>query len=355
MIRKLLLLSTAVIVSVAFMSACSEDDDGDGDGGSSTAVSTSAPSGTEEPGASRMKVVTTVAPITSLTENIVGDAADVEGIVPEGVSSHEYEPPPSIASLLAEADIIFVNGLQLEEPTFELAEANKQETTEVVNLGDMTIDESEWKFDFSFPESEGAPNPHLWPNPLHAAEYARIIHEEVVALDPANKATYDTNYAELDRRLTMLHEQMLLATATVPEANRKLVTYHDSWAYWAPVYGFAVISAVQPSDFAEPSAQEIADIIDQIKAEAIPAIFGSEVYPSDVLQQIANETDAQYVDDLRDDDLPGEPGDDRHTYIGMMVQNMQIMLEALGGNADAMAEVPTDLVFEGESSAEYPQ
>jgi ABC-type Zn uptake system ZnuABC Zn-binding protein ZnuA len=348
MFRKLGLVSAVLLTSLAVLSACGG---GDGDGTASrTAVSEGSPAGS-----GRMKVVTTVAPITSLAENIVGTAADVEGIVPEGVSSHEYEPPPSIAALLAEADIIFVNGLQLEEPTFELAEANKRDEVEMVQLGDMTITEAEWKFDFSFPESEGNPNPHLWPNPAHAGRYAEVIHERMVALDPANKDTYDRNYAELDRRLDSLIAAMEAATATVPEQSRKLVTYHDSWAYWAPVYGFTVIGAVQPSDFAEPSAQEIARIIDQVRDEGVPAIFGSEVYPSDVLEQIADEAGARFIDDLRDDDLPGEPGGDRHTYIGLMVQNMEIMLPALGGNADAMADVPTDLVFEGESAAKYPQ
>jgi ABC-type Zn uptake system ZnuABC Zn-binding protein ZnuA len=340
----------AVLGATFAFAACGDDDDEGGDDPQPTQASS-----TEAAGGERMKVVTSVAPITSLAENIVGDAADVEGIVPEGVSSHEYEPPPSIAQLIAEADIIFVNGLQLEEPTFEVAGANKRDEVEVVNLGDMTITEDEWKYDFSFPESEGYPNPHLWPNPGHADKYAEIIHEKMVALDPANKETYDRNYTELNRRLDLLHEQMLIATATVPEENRKLITYHDSWAYWAPVYGFTVIGAVQPSDFSEPSAQEIADLIDQVRAENVPAVFGSEVYPSDVLEQIAEEGGAEFIDQLRDDDLPGEPGSDRHTYIGLMVQNMEIMLPALGGNADAMAEVPTGLVFEETSSAEYPQ
>jgi manganese/iron transport system substrate-binding protein len=340
--------------SMAFFAACSDDDDGD-DGSSETPAATSAAGDATPAEGARMKIVTTVAPITSLAENIVGTAADVEGIVPEGVSSHEYEPPPSIAGLLADADIIFVNGLQLEEPTFELAEANKQDETEVVSLGDLTITEADYKFDFSFPEEDGIPNPHLWPNPLHASKYAETIHEKMVERDPANKDTYDANYAILDARLDDLHEAMLVATKTVPEANRKLVTYHDSWAYWAPVYGFTVIGAVQPSDFAEPSAREIASIIDQVRDENIPAIFGSEVYPSDVLAQIAGETGAEFVDDLRDDDLPGELGGDRHTYIGLMVQNMEIMLVALGGSADAMADVETGLVFDGESPAKYPQ
>ncbi len=350
--RNLLFASGLLLASMAFFAACGGDDD--------SATTPTTPAGSTQtagttPMAKRMKVVTSVAPITSLAENIVGTVADVEGIVPEGVSSHEYEPPPSIASVISAADIIFVNGLRLEEPTFEVAGANKQDETEVVNLGGMTISEVDWQYDFSFPESEGNPNPHLWPNAPYALRYAEIIHEKMVALDPANKPTYDTNYAELKRRLELLNEAMLTATKTVPENNRKLITYHDSFAYWAPTYGFRVIGAVQPSDFAEPSPQEIADLIDQVKAEQIPAIFGSEVYPSDVLQTIADETGAEFIDKVRDDDLPGEPGGDRHTYIGLMVQNMEIMLPALGGNADAMADVPTDLVFEGKSPAKYPQ
>jgi hypothetical protein len=85
-------------------------------------------------------------------------------------------------------------------------------------------------------------------------------------------------------------------------------------------------------------------------------VFGSEVFPSDVLETIASESGAEYVDDLRDDDLPGEPGDDLHSYIGLMVENMRIMIPALGGDASPMDTVDTALVFtDGPSPAEYPQ
>jgi ABC-type Zn uptake system ZnuABC Zn-binding protein ZnuA len=299
--------------------------------------------------------VTTVAPITSLAENIAGTTADVMGIVPEGTNSHTFEPAPSDAQALAEADVIFVNGLRLELPTVELAEANKKGTTAIVSLGDRAITQAEWKFDFSFPEEEGDPNPHLWPNVQLALEYAQIIHDEVVALDPENAAPYNANFAELQRRLEALDRAIATAAATVPEPNRKLLTYHDSWAYWADAYGFAVVGAVQPSDFAEPSASDIASLIDQVEDEQIPAIFGSEVFPSDALETIAAESGAEYIDDLRDDDLPGEPGDARHSYVGLMVTNMEIMLPALGGSADALSEIETGLVFSGESPAEYPQ
>jgi ABC-type Zn uptake system ZnuABC Zn-binding protein ZnuA len=116
-----------------------------------------------------------------------------------------------------------------------------------------------------------------------------------------------------------------------------------------------VIGAIQPSDFTEPSAAEIADLIDQVRDEDVPAIFGSEVFPSDTLETIASESGAEYIDDLRDDDLPGEPGDGDHSYIGLMLRNMEIMLPALGGNTDALSGIDPGPVHEGESEADYPQ
>jgi ABC-type Zn uptake system ZnuABC Zn-binding protein ZnuA len=345
------LIISAVMASAVAVAACGGDDDDTATGDPQPAASSSAFADEGD----RLQIVTTVAPITSLAENIAGTKADVTGIVPEGTNSHTFEPAPSDAQALADADVIFVNGLRLELPTVELAEANKKDTTEIVALGDRTVTQDEWKFDFSFPEGDGDPNPHLWPNVPMALEYATIMHEEIVALDPANRADYDANFAALKSRLEALDGAIATAAATVPPENRKLLTYHDSWAYWADTYGFTVVGAVQPSDFAEPSASDIASLIDQVEDEGIPAIFGSEVFPSDALETIASESGAEYIDDLRDDDLPGEPGDERHTYIGLMVTNMEIMLPALGGNADALGGIETGLVFEGESSAEYPQ
>jgi ABC-type Zn uptake system ZnuABC Zn-binding protein ZnuA len=343
-----LVCSLSLIAAAAMLfAACGGDDDGAPANATRTTGSVEISDG--------LQIVTTVAPLTSLAENIVGNAAEVTGIVPEGTNSHTFEPAPSDAQALAGADVIFVNGLRLELPTVELAEANKQDSTEIVSLGDMTITEDEWKFDFSFPEDEGDPNPHLWPNVPFALRYAEIMYEKIVALDPDNRTTYDANFAELKRRLEALDAAIATAAATVPAENRKLLTYHDSWAYWADTYGFTVIGAVQPSDFAEPSSQDIAGLIDQVEEQAVPAIFGSEVFPSDALETIAAESGAEYIDDLRDDDLPGEPGDERHSYIGLMLANMEIMLPALGGSADALSGIDGGLVFDGESAARYPQ
>ncbi len=290
----------------------------------------SAETGAEE---SRSRVVvTTVAPITSIVKTIAGDRIEVRGIIPEGEDSHTYEPRPQVARDFAEADIIFFNGLNLETPAMELAEKSRRPETQVVSLAEETITPDAYVFDFSFPREKGDPNPHLWLNPMYAARYAEVVAEKLAGVYPAEADSFRKRYEDYRSLLTRLDQAIFDAVATIPAGNRKLLTYHDSFAYFAPRYGFEVIGAIQPSDFSEPSAAEVAAIIDQIKQEKVPAIFGSEVYPSPVLQQIANETGARYITDLRDDALPGDPGSPEHTYVGMMVFNVETIVSALGGD-----------------------
>jgi ABC-type Zn uptake system ZnuABC Zn-binding protein ZnuA len=302
-----------------------------------------------------LNVVATVSPITSIVENIGGTRINLRGVVPEGVNSHTFEPAPSVASTLAEADLVFLNGLFLEEPTLEMAQANLKTDASIVSLGDQTVTRKELKFDFSFPESGGYPNPHLWPDPILALRYAEIVRDTLVGRDPDDADYYNANYDEFANRIAALDSAIRTAVPTIPMSNRKLLTYHDSWAYFADRYGLTVIGAVQPSDFSEPSAREVADLIHQIKTENIPAVFGSEVFPSDVMRTIAGESGAAYVDELSDDDLPGVPGDPDHSYFGLAVSNLRTMIPALGGDATALDDVDLSLVFEGTSNAVYPQ
>ena len=280
----------------------------------------------------RLRVVTTVAPITNIVQNVGGERIRVTGIVPEGTNSHTFEPAPSDAAVLSEADVVFINGLHLEEPTRELAEANVSDGVQIVSLGDRTIEPDEYIFDFSFPREQGDPNPHLWTNPPYAGRYAQIVGETLSELDPGNAAFYARNTDAFAERIDRLDTIVRDVTASVPAENRKLLTYHDSFPYFAREYGWDVIGAIQPADFAEPTAQDVAALIDQIRSERVPAIFGSEVFPSPVLEQIASETGARYIDDLRDDDLPGDNGDSDHSYFGLMVFDFRTFMGALGGD-----------------------
>jgi len=289
--------------------------------------------------AKKLNVVTTVAPITSIVENVGGDRIKLTGIIPEGIDSHTFEPIPSDAKLLSQADLIIVNGLDLEIPTVKLAEANLKQGASILSLGQKTLKETDYVYDFSFPKEKGHPNPHLWLNPEYAMSYAAIARDELIRVDPANTSTYAKNAAAFLKKLEALDQAIKEAVKTIPQNNRRLLTYHDSWPYFARRYGFQVIGAAQPSDFSDPSPREVARLIEQIRKERVPALFGSEVFPSPVLEQIARETKSRYIDKLRDDELPGKPGEAKHSYIGMMLENLTIMFEALGGSSEAFKKI----------------
>ncbi|MCY4090432.1 MAG: metal ABC transporter substrate-binding protein [Caldilineaceae bacterium] len=403
-----------------------------------------------EPGEERLRVVASISPVRNIVYNIGGDRIELDGIMPPGVDPHTFEPRPSDAVKLSQADLIFVNGLHLDETTLRLAQANLKEGAEIVQLAVATAhpdeliygmehhhghaedddhededehghaedddhdededehghaedddhdededehghaedddhededehghaeddddhededehghaedddhdededehghaeddddheDEDEHGHDEEEGE-EGEPDPHLLLDPNFAIRYAKVIFVSLSSHDPDNREYYEDNLNEFTARLIALDEAIRATTATIPESNRRLLTYHDSFGYFALRYGYTVIGAIQPNDTSEPSAQEVAALIDQLLAEEVPAIFGSILFPADVIEQIARETGAT-VSTLLDDGLPGEPGDPEHTYIGMMVENLRTLATVLGGDPSLMDGVET--------------
>ena len=108
----------------------------------------------------KLFVLTTVSPITSIVENIGGTRINLVGIIPEGVNSHTFEPSPSVAKIITKADLIILNGLFLEEPFLQMAQANAKPNAVILQLGDKVISDEDWIFDFSFPKESSKPNPH---------------------------------------------------------------------------------------------------------------------------------------------------------------------------------------------------
>lgn len=296
--------------------------------------------------------MTTVAPITSIAANIGGDKVAITGLVPEGTNSHTFEPPPSASAVLSEADIVFINGLRLEEPTKRLAEEIAEDGSEIVELGTAVLPESEYIYDFSFPEEDGKPNPHLWTDPTWAIKYAEVIRDTYAERDPDNADYYQANFDAFEAKATALADALRKDQETIP-GPRALLTYHDAYAYFADTFDWTVIGAIQPENFEDPAPQEVARLIDQIRAEDVPAIFGSEVFPSKALEQIADETGVRYEDTLRDDDLLGEPGDPEHSWLGLMRYDYVTMITGLGGEAPTLDALDVDDV--APDNAEYPQ
>lgn len=339
------ILSSIVLAFVA-VTACGSSPDGD------TATTSCTPRSAAD--GAPIRVATTVAPITNIVSIIAaGSGIEVVGIVPEGVNSHLYEPSPGAAAVIENADVVFLNGLDLEAPTKQLAVANVRADGVVCELGNEILPEDAYLFDFSFPESAGSPNPHLWTNPPMARAYASVVRDVLTVIDPDHAATFVANDEAFAARVDDLDAAIRTATASLTSDQRLLLTYHDAYAYFADEYDWTVVGAVQPSSFDEPTPREVASLIDQVRDNGVTAIFGSEVFPSPVLRQIAAETGVEYVDDLRDDDLPGDPGDPTHSWLGLMQVNMVTIVEALGGDASAVADL--DVRPDAVDTATYSQ
>jgi len=185
-----------------------------------------------------------------------------------------------------------------------------------------------------------------------AIDYATVILDTLTHIDPANTDAYNANYEAFVAQIRSLDDATKVATATLPVESRKLLTYHDAYAYFARQYGWQVVGAIQPASFEEPTAKDVVALIRQVRSESVRAIFGSEVFPSPILEQIGKETGVTYVDVLRDDDLPGEPGSPEHSYAGLMRFDFVTMVESLGGDATALKSLE---LANAPDKAKYPQ
>ena len=368
----------------------------------------------------RLRVVVSILPVANIVYNIGGDRIDLDAIMPPGADPHTFEPRPSDAVKLSQADLIFVNGMHMDESTLKLAEANLKDGAEIIELAAAVANPDELLYgqehhhghgeehddhdaeeeghdedddehghaeeeghdddddehgtaeeeghdedddehghaeeddhdedddDHGTAEEEvGEPDPHLFLDPNFVIRYAKVVFVTLAERDPDNRDFYEANFNEYTARLHALDEAIQAATATIPESNRRLLTYHDSFGYFAIRYGYTVIGAIQPNDTSQPSAQEVAALIDQLLDEGVPAIFGSILFPADVIDQIASETGVT-VSTLLDDGLPGQPDDPEHTYIGMMVENMRTLASTLGGDPSLMDGVEVGNVPDSE-------
>lgn len=286
----------------------------------------------------RVTVVATVAPLVDMVRQVAGDDVRVASLVPDGTDAHTFEPSARQAAVLAGAAAFIANGLGLEDPSIALAEANLPDGAPIVRLGDTALTRDEWVFDRSFPRERERPNPHAWLDVVRAMRYVDTIADTLAQVAPS-EAARGRVHARARRylaRLRALHQAIAAAAATVPSRNRKLLTYHDSWAYFGPRYGFVVVDAVQPPGLDEPSAGDVRRVVDQIRAVGVPVVFGSEVFPSGVLEAVAEETGVRFVGNLSDDALPGPPGTPEHSYVGMMVRDARIIVAGLGGDTAAL-------------------
>jgi ABC-type Zn uptake system ZnuABC Zn-binding protein ZnuA len=152
---------------------------------------------------------------------------------------------------------------------------SKNSHIQILKLGDKTISKQDWIFDFSFPKEKGDPNPHLWLNVEYTLKFANLTRDKLIEMDPSNSKYYTESSKKYTDLLKQLDDGIKKSIETIPLENRKFLTYHDSWAYFAPRYGMTVIGTIQALDFSDPSPKDIAYLIDQVRVEKVPAIFAS--------------------------------------------------------------------------------
>ena len=303
----------------------------------------------------KLQVVATTNIVADVVTQVAGDIIDLYAMLPVGADPHSYQPTPQDLRALTDADVIFINGLGLEE-AMALALEEFEAKTVVVNTGIEAVEfggdhahaeemhgeetheehadeehaDEEHADEAGHDHAHDGADPHSWFS-VHAVEkWTHNIHHILSDLDPANAEAYEAAASAYAEELEALHAELVTLVDALPAEQRKLVTDHDSLGYLAAEYGFEVVGSVIPSfsTLAEPSAQELAALQEQIRAEGVTAIFvGTTINPRQETQ-LAEDLGIQvvpiYTGSLSEADGPAA------TYIDFMRYNVGKIVGALG-------------------------
>jgi ABC-type Zn uptake system ZnuABC Zn-binding protein ZnuA len=281
---------------------------------SATPSATPSPTPTQTPGPPRVLAVESF--LADIAQNVAGDRLTVETLIPLGVDPHAYQPTPRDAAKVADCSVLIVNGAGIEaflDPL--LANAGGEQLIITASAG-LT----------PHPDPQGEHpqgDPHFWLDPNNVIQYVENIRDGLSQADPDGAAIYATNAAAYIEQLKALDQWITQQVATLQPERRLLVTNHESLGYFADRYGFTVVGAVIPSVSTDASstAQQMAALIEQIKATGAPAIFLEMGANPQLAQQIAAETGVKVVTDLYTHSLSAPDGP-APTYIDMMKYNV---------------------------------
>jgi zinc/manganese transport system substrate-binding protein/manganese/iron transport system substrate-binding protein len=280
-------------------------------------VACQAPGRSPSPGTT-LKVVTTTTVFADIVQNVGGSRVTATSIIPPGVGPEDYEPKPDDAVKLADARLIVSNGVGLDNFLDDLlASGNGGETPRLV-LGDgiptITID--------------GEPNPHFWLDPMLVKQYyLPAIVAKLSEIDPDGEAVFQANADTYGTQLDQLDAELKAKIDEIPSANRKLVTFHDAFPYFAKHFGFELIGVILANVGQDPSASELAALVDKVKAANVKAVFSEAQFSPRLAETLATEAGiTQVVTTLYNDALGPAPAD---TYLGLMQWNVDQIVPAL--------------------------
>lgn len=270
-----------------------------------------------------LAVVATTGIVADLVTQIGGARVTVRSLLPVNADPHDFEPAPADLVAVEGAAAVFRHGLGLDAWADGLiGNADGELPVVRVTAGIATLPSAEEDF------AEG--DPHVWFDPRRVVAMVDTIAAGLTEIDPAGAATYEARRVAYGADLQALDAAIEEAVATVPEERRKIVTNHDALGYFAARYGLTVVGTVIPSleTTAEPSAREVATLIETIEREGVPAIFAENTTEPGLARELAAETGVRIVDDLYTDAL-GPAGSGADNYLGLMRTDTAIIVEAL--------------------------
>jgi ABC-type Zn uptake system ZnuABC Zn-binding protein ZnuA len=280
----------------------------------------------------RLRVVATTSIVGDVLANIAKDRVDLQILLPADADPHAYQPTPQDLTLIANADVVFINGLGLET-FFEDILINTGGQAVVVSLSEgvqaRAASPHSDDLDDSHDSDQAEPDAHVWLNPDNVAQWVDNAASALSALDPVRAAEYAASATAYRSSLDALNTWIIREVSQIPETDRKLVTDHLALGYFADRYGFDVVGAVIPSysTAAEVSAQELAALQQAIRASGAKAVFVTIGTNPVVSERLADDLGLRvvqlYIGTLSDPDGPAA------TYLDLMYYNVTAIVNAL--------------------------
>jgi zinc/manganese transport system substrate-binding protein len=274
----------------------------------------------------KLPVVATFSILGDLVKNVGGDRVAVATLVQPNGDVHVYQPSPADAKTVADAKVVFMNGVGLEGWLDSLVKASGGKGRVVIaTKGIKTL---EMKDDDGHGHAHERLDPHAWQSVANAKIYVVNIRDALVAADPSGREVYEKNAADYLQRLSAVEREIKQTVAKIPPARRRVITSHDAFGYFASAYGIEFIAPQGVSTESEASARDVAKIIREIRARKIPAVFLENISDPRLMQQIVRETGAKIGGTVYSDSLSGADGP-AASYIAMMEHNIRQFAAAL--------------------------
>jgi len=283
-----------------------------------------------------MPVVASFSILGDLVSQVGGDRVKVDVLVGPGADAHVFQPKPAQAKTVAQAKVVFVNGLGFEGwlPRL-LKSANVKAKPVIVSAGITPLDSQEaeptGKHGHGH-DHHDEQDPHAWQSVANTVQYVSNIAQGLCAADAAGCDSYRKNAAAYTAQLNKLDSNIQTAWAAIPPAQRKVITSHDAFGYYASAYGVKFLAPQGVSTDSEASAKGVSKLIRQIHAENIRALFVETISNPRLIEQIGRETGVKPAGELYSDTLSATGGP-AATYLDMMRHNTRLLTGAITGAA----------------------